>query len=360
METSLRSSALPLREGQAVKKGDLLLKIKPDFYIANCNSAEANYQSSLAGKSLARANLDKAEAELKRSQELFARKLISDSQILESTTLCHVAQAQHEDAAHKSDMAKAARARAQEELGKTTITSPITGTISKLNSLPGERVVGTATMAGTEVMTVANLVDMEARVDLGEIDVVLIAPGQKATLEVDAFHDRKFTGLVTEIANTAKTTQAGMQQEATKFEVRIRVSEKEVFRPGMSVTANIETRYRTNVLTVPIQSVTTRVLKKPDARSKAGAVAILTAAEKKRQDEANKPVEVVFLREAGGVKMVQVRRGISDDSYVEIEDGLSEGQEVVSGGYKAINRELEDGRKIQIGPPKSETAEEKK
>ncbi|HEY2951083.1 MAG TPA: efflux RND transporter periplasmic adaptor subunit, partial [Verrucomicrobiae bacterium] len=172
--------------------------------------------------------------------------------------------------------------------------------------------------------------------------------------------DRKFTGTVTEIANTAKTTQAGMQQEATKFEVRIRVSEKEVFRPGMSVTANIETRYRTNVLTVPIQSVTTRVPKKPEAKNKAGETATLTAAEKKKQDEANKPVEVVFLMESRCAKMVKVKRGLSDESYVEIEDGVSEGQEVVSGGYKAINRELEDGRKIKIGPPKSETAGEKK
>jgi HlyD family secretion protein len=351
---------LPLREGQAVKKGDLLLKIKPDFYIANNNSAEANYQSSLAGKNLARANLDKAEADWKRNQELFARKLISDSQMLDSQTLFHVAQAQHEDAAHKSDMARAARARAEEELAKTTIVSPITGTISKLNSLPGERVVGTATMAGTEVMTVANLEEMEARVDLGEIDVVLIAPGQKATLEVDSFRDRKFTGTVTEIANTAKTTQAGMQQEATKFEVRIRVSEKEAFRPGMSVTANIETRYRTNVLTVPIQSVTTRVPKRPDPKNKSGESATLTAAEKKKQDEANRPVEVVFLMESHCAKMVKVKRGVSDDSYVEIEDGLSEGQEVVAGGYKAINRELEDGKKIKIGPPKSEKSEERK
>ncbi|HEY2952822.1 MAG TPA: efflux RND transporter periplasmic adaptor subunit [Verrucomicrobiae bacterium] len=158
---------LPVREGQAVKKGDLLLKIKPDFYIANNNSAEAAYQSSLAGKNLARANLDKAEADWKRNQELFAGKLISESQILDSRTLFNVAKAQHEDAAHKTDMAKAARARAEEELAKTTIVSPITGTISKLNSLPGERVVGTATMAGTEVMTVANLEEMEARVDLG-------------------------------------------------------------------------------------------------------------------------------------------------------------------------------------------------
>jgi HlyD family secretion protein len=351
---------LPLREGQNVKKGDLLLKIKPDFYVANCNSAEANFQSSLAVNNLARANLNKAETDLKRNQELFANKLISESQILDSTTLFNVAKAQYDDADHKSDMAKAAHARAQEELSKTIILSPITGTISKLNSLPGERVVGTATMAGTEVMTVANLEDMEARVDLGEVDVVLIAPGQKATMELDSFRDRKFTGVVTEIANTAKTTQAGSQQEATKFEVRIRIQEKEVFRPGMSVTANIETRSRTNVITVPIQSVTTRVPKKPEPKTKSGTASILTTAEKKKQDEANKPVEVVFLREGGCVKMVQVRRGISDETYVEIEDGLSAGQEVVSGGYKAINRELEDGKKIKLGPPKSEPAEDKK
>src|ERR1041385_4153268 len=176
---------------------------------------------------------------------------------------------------------RASLASAEDALAKTTIVSPLTGTVSKLNSTLGERVVGTATMAGTEVMTIADLDEMEARVDIGENDVVLIQPYQIAHLEVDAFKDQKFNGVVTEIANSSTTAglgtggpgggggmSGGNQQEATKFSVKIRIKEKERFRPGMSVTAEIETRSRSNVLSVPIASVTTRVPK--DNNAKAG------------------------------------------------------------------------------------------
>jgi HlyD family secretion protein len=212
--------------------------------------------------------------------------------------------------------------------------------------------------------------------------VILIQLGQKARLEVDAFRDRKFTGVVTEIANAAKgaagaslgssSSPSSMQQEATKFEVKIRVNEKEPFRPGMSVTAEIETRSRTNVLTVPIQSVTTRAPKKPDdKRGKGGKPAATNqlaaagtnttkSADGRKPGEANKPIEVVFTLNSDNVKMAAVKRGISDDAYVEIVEGLQEGQEIVSGGYKAINRELEDGKKIKRGKPAEEDDKEKK
>ncbi len=214
---------LPVKEGQWVKKGDLLVKIKPDTYIANVRSAEAQYLSSASGKDLAQASMRKAELEFKRNEEMFLGKLESESTFLEFKTGFEVAQAQTETATHQVAVAKAALDRAKEELAKTTIASPLDGTISKLNSRLGERVVGTAMMTGTEIMIVSDLNAMEARVDVGEIDVVLIKPGQKTRLEVDAFHDRKFKGTVTEIANSSK--DAGMQggggggqsQEATKF-----------------------------------------------------------------------------------------------------------------------------------------------
>src|SRR6266446_6892331 len=245
---------LPVKEGQSVKKGDLLVKIKPDSYIANVKSAEAQYLSSASGKDLAQANMRKAELEFKRNEELLLSKLESESTFLEFKTGFEVAQAQYESATHQVAVAKAALDRAKEELAKTTIASPLDGTISKLNSRLGERVVGTAMMTGTEIMIVSDLNAMEARVDVGEIDVVLIKPGQNTRLEVDAFRDRKFKGTVTEIANSSKDSGqpntggggGGQSQEATKFEVRIRVDEKENFRPGMSVTAEIETRSRPN------------------------------------------------------------------------------------------------------------------
>src|SRR5438309_2934386 len=220
---------LPVKEGQSVKKGDLLVKIKPDTYIANVKSAQAQYMSSASGKDLAEAGMKKAELEFKRNEELFRGKLVSESTILEFQTGYDIARAQYESSIHQVDVAKASLDRAKEELAKTTIVSPLDGTISKLNSRLGERVVGTSMMAGTEIMIVSDLNEMEARVDVGEIDVVLIKPGQKARLEVDAFRDRKFKGTVTEIANSSKDSGlgsgggGGQSQEATKFEVRIRV-----------------------------------------------------------------------------------------------------------------------------------------
>jgi len=364
---------LPVKEGQSVKKGDLLVKIKPDSYVANVRSAEAQYLSSASGKDLAKASMKKAELEFKRNEEMFLGKLESESTFLEFKTGFEVAEAQYESATHQVAVAKAALDRSKEELAKTTITSPLDGTIRKLNSRLGERVVGTAMMTGTEIMIVSDLNAMEARVDVGEIDVVLIKPGQKTQLEVDAFHDRKFKGTVTEIANSSKDAGVqgsgggGQNQEATKFEVRIGVDEKEELRPGMSVTAEIETRYRTNVLTVPIQSVTTRLPKgavdekqKKTAKKDEDEDMPEKKPGTKKQDEANKPVEVVFVTGSDTVKMIKVKRGIGDDEYLEITEGLSEGQEAVAGTYKAINRELEDGKRIKRDNRPKSVREEKK
>ncbi|MFA6546928.1 MAG: efflux RND transporter periplasmic adaptor subunit [Limisphaerales bacterium] len=360
---------LPVKEGQLVRKGDLLLKIKPDFYIANTNSADASFNSSQAGLTLALANQEKARLEFERNKKLFDGKLLSESQYQEAKTAYEVTQAQVKSARHQTEVAKAALDRSLDDLSKTTIVSPLAGTISKLNSQKGERVVGTATMAGTDVMTIADLEEMEARVDIGEVDVVLIKVGQIARLELDSFRDRKFAGEVTEIANTAKSTGMGTQQEATKFEVRVRVKDKEIFRPGMSVTADIETRYRTNVLCVPIQSVTTRLPKgapgKDDKTAKSDAKEAYGNGDKggpagKKKDEPPKPVEVIFQRDGETVKQVPVKRGISDDSFVEIIEGVAEGAEVISGGFKAINRELEDGKKVKADNEKKQPGEAEK
>jgi HlyD family secretion protein len=377
---------LPVKEGQFVKKGDLVLKIKPDVYVANRNQQEANYKSSLAAQATAQANLHKADAEYRRNLDLYNHKLISASVFDEVKAAYEVADAQYSSAGHQVEMAHASLDSAEEELAKTTIVSPLTGTITKLNSELGERVLGTVQNIGTEVMTISDLNEMEARVDIGEIDVVLIAPGQNVRLEVDAYKDRKFSGTVTEIANSSGTAGltslsagSGSQQEATKFGVKIRIKEKEAFRPGMSVTAEIETRYRTNALTVPIASVTTRLPKekKPGegktelaanststnsatantnaAAAKTNAVASDSnkgtnwAKGDKKSKEAAKPIEVVFVVDGDHVKMAPVKIGISDDSYWEIVDGLKEGDEVVSGGYRAIGRDLEDGKKIRKG-----------
>jgi len=342
---------------------------------------------------MAEATLRKAESEFKRNEDLIRHKLVSDSVFDEVRAAFDVGKAQLESASHQVDVAKATVDSAKDSLDKTTIMAPLAGTISKLNSRLGERVLGTVQNVGTEIMTISDLNEMEARVDIGENDVVRIAPGQKAMLEVDAFKNRKFSGIVTEIANSSKDAgqYSSTSQEATKFEVRIRVQETEAFRPGMSVTAEVETCYRTNVLSVPFASVTTRPPKEKDKKVKAkftaqsnspkskspksgtndvaaklasgsdptNAVTAATndpaadgtnvAKSDKKSKDALKQVEVVFLMEGDHAKMVPVKIGISDDSYWEITEGVTEGQEVVSGGFKAITRELEDGTKIAKG-----------
>lgn len=373
-EVSGEITALPVKEGQTVKKGDLIVKIKPDFYVAQLHQSEAGYQAALAGKAQAEANLEKAEADFKRNKDLWDHKLISEADFIGFKASFDVAKAQVESALHQVESAKATVASVQDSLDKTTIVAPMTGTISKLNSRLGERVLGTVQNVGTEIMTIADLNEMEARVDLGENDVLLIAPNQTAQLEVDAFKDRKFKGIVTEVANSSndsstQTAASGSaNQDATKFQVKIRLQEKEQFKPGMSVTAEISTRFRTNVLTVPIASVTTRLPKEKDKDKKDNKLAAepsagngtntcttnTIAGSESKPKGPPKPIEVVFLKEGERAKMVPVKIGISDDNYWEITQGLSEGQEVISGGYRAISRDLEDNKKIKKGPPPSE------
>jgi len=338
---------LNVKQGQNVKKGDLLLKIRPDNYLAARNSSQANYRSAIASRESALANLEKADLEYKRNDTLFKAKLISESDFLTAKTTYDVAKTTRDGAIEQVSIAHAQLDSAEADLSKTTIYSPLTGTVSKLNSELGERVVGTAQMAGTEIMTVADLNNMEARVDIGEIDVPLIKLCQKATLEIDSFKDQKFSGLVTQIANSANNNDtstaastSGSSTEATKFQVRILVAEKERFLPGMSVTANIETRYRNNAAGTNTNTNLMAV-----AATNGSATNALAD---KKPDELAKPVEVVFVVEGDHVKKVPVKCGISDDNYYEITEGLKEGDEVVSGGSKVINRDLEDGKKIVV------------
>jgi HlyD family secretion protein len=373
-EVSGEITELAVHEGQFVHKGDLLLKINPDVYVAGLNQAKAGYESSLAGKTTATANLEKAETDYTRNKELFARKLLSESDFIGFKVARDVAEAQVESADDQVNVAKAAVDNAQDLLNKTTIVAPLDGTVTTLNSQLGERVLGTVQNEGTIIMIISDLSQMEARVDIGEMDVVLIQPGQKVRLEVDAFKDRKFPGTVTQIANASKgsgqpgssSNSSSQSQEATKFEVRIRINEKEEFRPGMSVTAEIETRYRTNALTVPLASVTTRPPKPSEKKSASATNSINSttntiastnnvADEKKSKDSLPRLSEVVFVVEGDHVKMAPVKIGICDDNYWEITDGLADGQEIVTGGYRAISRDLADGKKIVKGPVAADT-----
>jgi HlyD family secretion protein len=331
---------LPVKEGMRVDRGDLLMRIKPDLYIAAKDRAAAGLAST-------QASLTQGEAEYKRAKELFAKGLISASELESAGTTYETRRAFY-------DQAKASLDQANTDLRKTTIYAPMAGTISALTVENGERVLGTQQFQGTQVMTVADLSNMEARVDVGENDIVLISLGDTVRIEVDAITDKKLTGIVYEIGNTAITRGQGTQEEVTNFQVKIRIVDKEFrLRPGMSMNATIETETKQNVLTVPIQSVTVRMPEgmgmmngeKPEGD---GDGDDMPKPVEKNKKKAERPKEVVFIVEENAVKTYEVKRGISDDAYTEILSGIKSDQVVVSGSYKAINRELKDGSKVRV------------
>ena len=342
---------LPVKEGQKVNKGDLLFSIKPDLYIASSNSAAASLQSALGSRDIALYSLEKWQSEWERAKGLFQNSLLSQSDFDTINNSYLTAQATYTNSLHQVTMSQAALDRASEDLSKCIIFSPLDGTVSKLNSELGERVVGTGTYTGTEVMTISDLNHMEARVEIGEMDINLIKLGQKSWLEVDAYRDRKFAGTVTQIANSAS---GGGGTDATKFEVRILIQEKEAFRPGMSVTAEVETRYRTNVLSVPIQAVSTRMeasaklLADKAAKANPEEEPPPSATSRVKKETGSGSEEVVFVVSGNSVLKRKVERGISDDNYTEITSGLQENEELVIGGYKAISKDLDDGKLIKI------------
>jgi HlyD family secretion protein len=370
-EVSGEITNLPVKEGQYVHKGDLLLQINQDVYVAQLNQAKAGYESSLAAKSTATANREKADADYVRNKELFDRKLLSESDFIGFKVARDVALAQVESADDQVNVAKASVDNAQDLLNKTTIVSPLDGTITTLNSQLGERVLGTVQNAGTEIMIISDLSAMEARVDIGEMDVVLVRPGQNARLEVDSYKDRKFSGRVTAVANSSEglnasstmassSSSSSSSQSATQFQVRIRFNDAEAFRPGMSVTATIETRIRTNVIAAPIASVTARVVKSTALKNSGAttngaptnAVAAMATAgtntsgvDAKAADK-TQPSDVVFVMDGDHVKIVPVKIGIFDDDYYEITEGLNEGDEIVVGNYRAVSHDLSDGKKV--------------
>lgn len=355
---------LPVEDGKAVKKGDLLIKIKPDSYKALVEGQEAAISGARAINLQQKATLAKTESDLKRAQDLFSKKMISESEFSVAQTAHDVAKSTYESSQHEIERAEAGSSQARDQLSKTTIYSPIDGTITILNSKLGERVVATNQFAGTEVMRVADLGHMEARVDVNENDVVNVKVGQKATIAIDAYSDRKFRGTVQQIANTGKTTGAGTQEEVTNFEVKIRIEGDVSLRPSLSCTADIETNMVKDAVAVPMQSVTIRTgdsnLSPEEIEKRKAKAAARDQADNSAEvssDRAEKLAlkldreklsKVVFVKDGGAAKMVKVTTGIADDTSMEIKSGIKEGDEVISGSYSAISRKLKDGAKVII------------
>src|SRR5206468_3143486 len=250
---------LPVEDGMPIKKGDLLVKIKPDSYKALLEQQEAAISSAKATNLQQKATMMKTEQDLKRADDMYSKKTISIQEYNTAQAAYDVAKNTFESSLHEIERAQAGSSQARDQLSKTTIYSPIDGTVTVLNSKLGERLVATGQFAGTEVMRVADLSHMEARVDVNENDVVNVKIGDKAEVKIDAYGDRKFHGNVYQIANTGKTTGAGTQEEVTNFEVKIRIQDNEVvLKPALSCTAEIQTNQVKDVVAVPMQAVTIR------------------------------------------------------------------------------------------------------
>ncbi len=367
--------ALYVKEGDKVKKGQLLVKIRPDVYESYLDRATASLNNSKANLANTEARFVQAEQAYKRNTKLHNDKVISDADFEQIKSNYMVSKADVEAARFNIKSAEASVKEAKDNLFKTTIFAPVDGTVSKLNVEEGERVVGTTQMSGTEMMRIANLNSMEVNVDVNENDINRLSLGDTATIEVDAFIDKKFKGIVSEIANSANIVGSSADQ-VTNFSVKIRVlpesyaslvTDKSLaspFRPGLSATVDIQTEKITNILTVPIQAVTTR----DDTADidKSPTVKIAKKADNKESTTAKTDAksieffEYVFVVEAGKVKMQLVKTGIQDDQNIQILSGLTEGQEVVTAPYLAISKKLKNGSMVKVVKEDELFKEEKK
>lgn len=333
---------LTVMEGDNVEKGQLLLRIKPDTYISQRDRSLAAISSARARLAQAEAQFIQAELSFKRSKQLFEEQTISKSEYEQAEASYSVAKAEVDAARFSVTSSEASLKEANENLIKTSIYAPMTGTVSMLLVELGERVAGTNLMAGTEMLRVADLSRMEAQVEVNENDIVRVKLGDTALIEVDAYLDKKFKGIVTEIANSAKITGVSADQ-VTNFDVKILIipeSYKDLtdaknsspFRPGMSATVEIQTDVKDGVITVPIQSVTTRT----DTTKVAAG---------KTDDELR---TLVFITDGKYALARDVKTGIQDNNYIEITSGIQDSDRVVSAPFSAISKKLSDSTLIEI------------
>jgi len=341
---------LPVKEGDLVKKGQLLIRIKGDQYVAQNERLEANLQSAEANLKMREAELTKVELDYNRVKELHTKGLASDSELESAKSNFLSTKASYQVAEANVAQSEASLKEIMDQISKTGIRSPMDGVVTKLNVELGERVFGAGFSMGSDIMTISDLRNIEAVVEVDENDVVLVSIGDTATIKVDAFKDQEFIGLVSEIGNSANTTGLGTQNEVVNFEVKIKlIDPKNTLRPGMSCTSEIQTETISNVLSVPIQSVTTRNDGPKDGEQMSGEGGDdFQQVKEVKKEKITKSNEVVFLIKNGKAKMVEVETGLSDDNYISILKGLEGGENVVSGSYKAISRELNDGLQVRV------------
>lgn len=340
---------LPIKEGQDVAKGDLLVRINPDLVQSALNQAQAGLQNARAGLAQAEASLKVSKLNFDRNKPLYDKGVISKADFDRALSDLEVAQANRESAFYNVKSVSASVRQASDNLGRTTIYAPRDGTISMLNAELGERVVGTASMAGTEILRLANLTNMEVEVDVNENDIVKISVGDSTIVEVDAYLKKEFKGLVTEIANSAEATLTADQ--VTNFKVKVRILKESYedllvdraatyspFRPGMTATVDVITKKRENIVTAPISAI---VVKTDTSSTK-------NKAPKKESSIEKEKFECVFVKSGDEAKLRVVTTGIQDDSNIEILTGLEEGEEIITGPYTLVTKSLKTGDKIEI------------
>lgn len=358
-EVSGEVIALPIKEGQQVKKGDLLVRINPDLYESGVNRSVASMSTTKAGLSQADAQVKESKANYDRNKKLFEKGIISKSEWDRIVSAYEVAVANKESAYFQVQSASATVTEARDNLGRTTIYAPADGTISLLNIELGERVLGTQQMTGTEILRIANLNNMEVEVDVNENDIVKINIGDSANIEVDAYLKREFKGIVTSISNSASAALTADQ--VTNFKVKVRILKESYqdllegkpenyspFRPGMTATVDIITKRKENIVAVPISAV---VIKDDTTSVKKDIVAELEKKEQEQKGTApktDKKYECVFVRVGDKAKLRVVKTGIQDDSNIEIISGLKSGEEIIIGPYTTVSKDLASNDKVRV------------
>ena len=377
---------LTVKEGDFVNQGDLLLRIRPDIYQARIDEIQGALLNSKAREQQAYAGMLRSKLSYEKQKELYEKNVIPEMEYVTAETQFQADEANYNASRFSVQSAEASLRQAQEELRKTVIRAPISGTISKLNVEAGERVVGSVQMTGTEILRIARLEQMEVEVRVNENDIVKVGVGDTTRILVDAYTNRNFEGIVTEIANSATRRGEGTTEQVSEYVVKIRIttphnlsstpalmqlaannelSDVEAapeFKPGMSASVDIETHTEYNVVAVPIQAVTVRDFNrlKSNRRDSTGTdteeaeadVVVMDNEEPVASSDTTKKVEedirrVVFVVDGDKVNMVEVETGINDDSHIQILRGLDEGTEIVIGNYRLLSRQLNDGDKIR-------------
>lgn len=347
-ETSGEIQFLGVKEGDTVRAGQLLVRIKPDILETQLEQFKAAANAAKIEIQIAKAELERAENELIRTTDLFKNEFASKQEFELAKTNYDKANSAYSVALARYEQALATLRQAEKTASRTVITSPINGIVTSLSIQKGEKVVGTAQMAGTEMMRISDLNIMNAIVEVDENDVVLVKVGDTAKVEIDAFNDKSFKGIVTEVGHSAIIAQQGTQDQVINFKVKIRLLDREEkLRPGMSCNVEINTETRSNVLAVPLQAVTVRDTKAME-KSTGSGIEVKKVDENNNKSNQTKIQSVVFLRKDNKVKLVNVKTGISDKGFIEIIEGLKEGDEIVSGNYLAVSRLLQDGSIIKI------------